>query len=82
MESDVRVHLKVDEVRTITEVNINTFDRKTGESLLEHINNFTFSNLDKLGIKTSEGIFMISKSDIMFAEIFDKEITITTTRWV
>ena len=79
MESDVRVHLKIDEVRTITEVNINTFDRKTGESLLEHINNFTFSNLDKLGIKTSEGIFMISKSDIMFAEIFDKEITITTT---
>uniref|UniRef100_UPI001AEC1671 LytTR family DNA-binding domain-containing protein n=1 Tax=Staphylococcus sp. GDY8P120P TaxID=2804156 RepID=UPI001AEC1671 len=70
---------KVDEVRTITEVNINTFDRKTGESLLEHINNFTFSNLDKLGIKTSEGIFMISKSDIMFAEIFYKEITITTT---
>ncbi|MDV3052847.1 LytTR family DNA-binding domain-containing protein [Staphylococcus ureilyticus] len=79
MESDVRVHLKIDEVRTITEVKINTFDRKTGESLLEHINNFTFSNLDKLGIKTSEGIFMISKSDIMFAEIFDKEITITTT---
>lgn len=79
MENNVKVSLNIDDVQTITKVNIHTFDRKIGESLLNYIHNFSFSNINKLGIKTQDGIFMINKSDIMFAEIFDKELTITTT---
>lgn len=79
MESNVRVSLNIDAIHSVTEVNINTSDRKIGENLLDYINKFSSSTTNKLGIKTSEGTVMINKSDIMFAEIFDKELTITTT---
>ena len=79
MESSMKVRLKIDPVHTITEVNINTYDKKTGENLLDYINKFSLINTNKLGIKTSEGVFMVNKPDIMFAEIFDKNLTITTT---
>ena len=79
MESNIRVNLNIDAIHTITEVNINTGDKTIGENLLDYINKFSYLNTNKLGIKTPEGTVMINKSDIMFAEIFDKELTITTT---
>lgn len=78
MESRINVRLKVDNIYTTTEVNVNTYDKQIGENLLEYINKFQVSKTDKLAIKTAKGIFFINKSDIIFAEVFEKEVTIST----
>lgn len=75
----MKVHLNIDKEKEETEVNIQTHNEEIGEGLLKHINQYSTPNKSKLGVKTSNGILMIEKSDIMFAEIFGKELSIITT---
>lgn len=75
----MEVHLNIDKEKEMTEVNIKTYNEKIGEGLLQHINQYSTPNINKLGIKTSNGVLMIDKAEIMFAEIFGKQLAITTT---
>lgn len=77
MKDNFNIHLQIDESTSTTDVTINTYDKEIGENLLRHIQQFETPN-NKIGIKTSNGIYLITKSDIIFAEIFDKELTIIT----
>lgn len=79
IKENLKIHLNIDKQRKWTEIDINTADEKLGEGLLTHINTYTTPNLHKIGIKNTNGIQMISQAEILFAEIFDKQLSITTT---
>lgn len=80
MKAQLNVHLKMDTSATETDVTINTYDQEFGVNLLKYIQQYeTTSPSSKIGIKTSQGVYLIAKSDIIFAEIFDKQLTIVTT---
>lgn len=75
----MKVHLNIDKKKEVTEVNIQTYNEEIGEGLLKHIYQYSTTNTSKLGVKTSNGILMVEKSDVIFAEIFVKELSIITT---
>lgn len=75
----MKVHLNIDKKKEVTEVNIQTYNEEIGEGLLKHIYQYSTTNTSKLGVKTSNGILMVEKSDVIFAEIFGKELSIITT---
>ncbi|HLR54340.1 MAG TPA: LytTR family DNA-binding domain-containing protein [Pseudogracilibacillus sp.] len=78
IRENMNIHLHIDQAKEMTEININTYDRKTGEDILRHLRQYTVPSAQKLGVKTADGILMIHKTEILFAEIFGKQLSITT----
>ena len=78
MKDKFNVHLQIDASTTITDVTINTYEQEIGNNLLKYIQQYETPN-GKIGIKTSQGVYLITKTDIIFAEVFDKQLTIATT---
>ncbi|PNZ77547.1 lytTr DNA-binding domain protein [Staphylococcus microti] len=78
MKEQLNVHLNVDTAMTKTDVTVNTFDQEVGLNLVKHIQQYEIPR-NKIGIKTADGVYLIVKSHIIFAEIFDKELTVVTT---
>lgn len=77
MNQPLNVQLKIDKTTAQTDVTINTNDAEIGANLLNYIQQFEATS-NKVGIKTEEGVYLLTKSDIIFAEIFDKQLTIVT----
>ena len=78
MKEQLNVHLNVDTAMTKTDVTVNTFDQEVGLNLVKHIQQYEIPR-NKIGIKTADGVYLIAQSHIIFAEIFDKDLTIVTT---
>ncbi|UXR78445.1 MULTISPECIES: LytTR family DNA-binding domain-containing protein [unclassified Staphylococcus] len=78
MKELLKVHLKLDTKATATDVTINTNDSTLGTDLLKYIEQYEVPR-SKIGVKTEQGVHLVSKSDIIFAEIFEKQLTIVTT---
>ncbi|MGK9045520.1 LytTR family DNA-binding domain-containing protein [Mammaliicoccus vitulinus] len=78
MKDKFNVHLQIDSSTTITDVTINTYEQEIGNNLLKYIQQYETPN-GKIGIKTSQGVYLINKTDMIFAEVFDKQLTIATT---
>src|SRR5699024_10654161 len=74
----MNIHLHIDQEKEMTEVNVNTYDRKIGEDILRHLRQYAVPSAQKLGVKTADGILMIHKTEVLCAEIFGKELSITT----
>lgn len=77
MNQPLNVQLKIDKTTAQTDVTINTNDAEIGANLLNYIQQFEATS-NKVGIKTEEGVYLLTKSDIIFSEIFDKQLTIVT----
>lgn len=78
MEENINIYLNINKELSHTNVTIETNDKTTGNDIYNHLEQFTIPT-KKLNIKTQNGIYMIDKENIIFAEIFDKKITIQTT---
>ena len=78
MKDQFNVHLQIDSTKTLTDVTISTYEQEIGNNLLNYIQQYE-SPSDKIGIKTSQGLSLVIKANIIFAEIFDKQLSITTT---
>ncbi|MCS4485869.1 LytTR family DNA-binding domain-containing protein [Staphylococcus americanisciuri] len=78
MKEQINVHLKFDASTVGTDVTISTYDQDLGVDLLKYIQQYEAPS-NKLGVKTSQGVYLITKTEIIFAEIFDKQLTIVTT---
>ncbi|ARB39926.1 MULTISPECIES: LytTR family DNA-binding domain-containing protein [Mammaliicoccus] len=77
MTEPFNVQLNIDTSQTTTDISIRTFEQELGHNLLTYIQQFETSN-HKIGIKTSQGTSLILKEDIIFAEVFDKQLNIIT----
>src|SRR5699024_4667642 len=65
IRENMNIHLHIDQAKEMTEININTYDRKTGEDILRHLRQYTVPSAQKLGVKTADGILMIHKTEIL-----------------
>lgn len=78
MKQLLNVHLNLDTKATTTDVTINTHDSELGTDLLKYIQQYEAPH-SKIGVKTEQGVHLVLKTDIIFAEIFEKQLTIVTT---
>lgn len=77
MTKPFNVHLQIDTNTTSTDVTIRTYEQDIGNHLLDYIQKYR-THTDKIGIKTEQGVHLINQSDIIFVEIFDKQLTLLT----
>src|SRR5690606_18282421 len=77
MTEPFNVQLNIDTSQTTTDISIRTFEQELGHNLLTYIQQFETSK-HKIGIKTSQVTSLILKEDIIFAEVFDKQLNIIT----
>src|SRR5699024_10882176 len=74
----MKTHILIYQTKEITETNNKKYDRITSEDILLHLRQYTVPSAQKLGVKTADGILMIHKTEILFAEIFGKHLSITS----
>ncbi|MGD6767181.1 MULTISPECIES: LytTR family DNA-binding domain-containing protein [Mammaliicoccus] len=77
MTNQFNVHLHIDSTSSSTDITISTYEQKIGNQLLDYIQQYQTPS-DKIGIKTTQGVHLVTKSDIIFIEIYDKQLTIIT----
>ncbi|MGG5318960.1 LytTR family DNA-binding domain-containing protein [Enterococcus sp. AZ072] len=70
-----KVHLLVSEKYQDSEVEVKTYDLEFGKKMIEHVNEFS-GKPAVLSLKTIDGYQLIRQDEIIYVEVFGKEVNI------
>lgn len=78
LEKIFRVKLEVDDKLLISEVKVYATSLETGIKIVDYLSAYEEASTSQLAIKQEDSILLLDKKEVIYAEIYQKELTIFT----
>lgn len=78
LEKIFRVKLEVDDKLLISEVKVYATSLETGIKIVDYLSAYEEADTSQLAIKQEDSILLLDKKEVIYAEIYQKELTIFT----
>lgn len=78
LEKVFQVKLEVDDKLSISQIQVYATNLETGIKIVDYLSAYEEMNTGQLAVKQEDSILLLNKKEVIYAEIYQKELTIFT----